>query len=74
MEGSIDSAELKRKEAIEDLDTVLRRVGELTECLAKKDYLIKLQQGKRPERSEEDAMMKREAGEKLIRVLRAAVV
>lgn len=52
MEGNIDSAELKRKDAIEDLDKVLRRVGELTECLAKKDYLIKLQQGKRPERSE----------------------
>jgi len=59
MEGHIDEAEKKRRLAINELDKVLGRVGELTECLAKKNYLIKLQEGKRPERSTKDKMLKR---------------
>ena len=61
MQKEIDAAELERKASIVALDGILGRVGELTGCLAKKDYLMKLQ-SKRPQRSEEDRRLKQKAG------------
>jgi hypothetical protein len=46
-------------------------VGELTECLSKKEYLIKLQ-SKRPKHSQEEANLKKIAADKLIKAIRLA--
>lgn len=51
MQGNVTEAEQKRRKTIHDLDSILGRVGELTSCLAKKDYLMKLQ-SKRPQLNE----------------------
>ncbi len=53
------------------MNKILGRVGELTGCLAKKDYLLQLQ-GQRPKKREDDGLLKREAAEKLIKVIRSA--
>ena len=51
MQGNVTEAEHKRRKTIQDLDSILGRVGEMTSCLAKKDYLMKLQ-SKRPQLDE----------------------
>lgn len=49
MQALFSEAEQLRSNNIHELDQVLKRVGELTVCLAKKDYLLQLQ-SKRPQR------------------------
>jgi hypothetical protein len=47
------------------------RVGDLTKCLSKKDYLLKLQ-SKRPKPREDDSKLKQDAAESLIKAIRYA--
>lgn len=51
------------------MDAILKRVGDLTGCLAKKDYLHQLQ-SKKPAKREEDVQLRRRAAEMLVRVIR----
>lgn len=68
--GEVDRS---RWRTIRDLDSVLKRVGELTVCLAKKDYLLQLQ-SKRPQKREEDVKKKRKAAEALIERIGASYI
>ena len=67
----MDRASHVRRRAIDGLDSILGRVGGLTDCLAKKDYLIQLQKN-RPEHSSQEESSRRQAAEELIRVIRGS--
>ncbi len=68
MKALFSEAEKHRWDTIHDLDSILKRVGELTVCLAKKNYLLQLQ-SKRPQKREEDIKKKRKAAERLIQTI-----
>lgn len=71
MRGLFNEAEVLRLNAIKELDGILKRVGTLTGCLAKKDYLLQLQD-KRPAKREEDVKLRKRAAEMLVRAIRQA--
>lgn len=72
MKVDFEAAKSKRSGSLGELQTILSRVSDLTHCLGKKEYMLKLE-SKRPKRSEEDVILKREAGQTLIEVVKAAL-
>lgn len=69
MRGLFEEAETQRLKSIRNMDDILKRVGELTGCLTKKDYLLQLQ-SKRPAKREEDIQLRKRAAELLVRMIR----